>query len=308
MRQTKAIIQRLISGTRILFNPSKQITMTSVNSVRKKAHEMNHQPPKIVHLSANFLCVDKGYDIKINFDDPTERTLEHQLKEMFPELVDPAVAHSFRYVHRLDYATSGILCLALNKRASSLLAEEFSKRRVTKYYLALVRGHLEDDMLYIDVPTGDLIDNDWPGRRCILTHPCCKHPKQTQTLIVKLETGYFDKEPVTKILLKPITGKQHQLRVHCDHIGHRVVGDFTYSLREDVKPDRMMLHSYRLTANTILEKLDLYTTDPFTSDVLPDWRPVTVCYTYKEAEDLASSFIPYETKKVKHVTLDCDKG
>lgn len=52
--------------------------------------------PEVLYKSDNFLCINKGYDIKINFDDPKELTVEHQLKAMFPKLVDHRVAHSFR--------------------------------------------------------------------------------------------------------------------------------------------------------------------------------------------------------------------
>lgn len=65
---------------------------------------------------------------------------------------------------------------------------------------------MEDDCLFIDVPTGDLKDKDWPCRRCVATHPACADPKLTQTLLICLEKGMFDGIPATKVLLKPITG------------------------------------------------------------------------------------------------------
>ena len=57
----------------------------------------NNNLPEILHKSPNFLCISKGFDIKINSDDPVEFTVESQLRKMFPELVDPSVAHGFRY-------------------------------------------------------------------------------------------------------------------------------------------------------------------------------------------------------------------
>ncbi|XP_045159072.2 RNA pseudouridylate synthase domain-containing protein 1-like isoform X2 [Mercenaria mercenaria] len=259
--------------------------------------------PTVVHRSANFLCINKGYDIKINFNDPAEITVEQQLRKMFPELVDPKVMHGFRYTHRLDFATSGILCLALNKNAAKHLSFQFQYRRVVKYYLALVRGHVNDDFVFIDVPTGDLQDDEWPGRRCVSTHPACKDPKLTQTLLICLEKGLFNGAPATKVVLKPITGKQHQLRVHCDYIGHTIVGDYTYSNRQDTDPDRMMLHSHRLVANMDIENLDLITPDPFTPALIQGWSPQQVLCTYQEAERQGNIFDP-STNNVKLVKIN----
>lgn len=247
--------------------------------------------PEIVYKSKNYLCVNKGYDIKINFNDPEVITLETQLRNMFPELVDPNVGHSFRYVHRLDHATSGIICLALNKNAAKHLHYQFRHKRVVKYYMALVRGHVEEDCMFIDVPTGDLPNEDLP-RRCAVTDPACLDPRDTQTLLICLERGSFDGKPATKVVLKPITGRQHQLRVHCDFIGHTIVGDFTYSLRQDTDPERMMLHSYRLIAKPEIEDLDLITADPFTPDIVTKWVPEEIVHTYEEAERLGDVFDP----------------
>lgn len=69
--------------------------------------------------------------------------------------------------------------------------------------------------------------------------------RNARTLIVVLETGLFDNYPTSKVLIRPITGRRHQIRVHCSHIGHTIVGDYTYSNKKDVSPERMYLHSLR---------------------------------------------------------------
>lgn len=87
----------------------------------------------------------------------------------------------------------------------------------------------------------------------------CAHPKPCQTRLLVLQKGYYipDGYPVTKVLLRPITGRRHQLRVHCNFLGHTIVGDYTYSNRTDSKPRRMFLHSYRLILPSRLEDLDI---------------------------------------------------
>lgn len=72
-----------------------------------------------------------------------------------------------------------------------------------------------------------------------------KNPKQSRSVIVVLEKGIFKNYPATKILILPVTGRRHQIRAHCAHLGHTIVGDFTYSNKKDVEPPRMYLHSLR---------------------------------------------------------------
>ena len=93
-----------------------------------------------------------------------------------------------------------------------------------------------------------------------------------------LERGLYRNRPATKLLLCPVTGRRHQLRVHCHHLGHTIVGDFTYSDRRDVLSPRMFLHAHRLVVDTSLESIDVTAQDPFLHSNFPDWRPLrTIC-------------------------------
>lgn len=73
---------------------------------------------------------------------------------MFPELVNPELRHEFHFVHRLDYATSGVICLALNKHAAKAATTAFENRKAKKYYLALVHGHVDATHTIISEPIG----------------------------------------------------------------------------------------------------------------------------------------------------------
>ena len=53
--------------------------------------------------------------------------------------------------------------------------------------------------------------------------------------------------------MEPLTGRRHQLRVHCHSLGHTVLGDYTYSDRSDTKPDRMYLHAYKIQLPNSIE-------------------------------------------------------
>lgn len=79
----------------------------------------------------------------------------------------------------------------------------------------------------------------------------CVNPRTSVTRLLVLERGVFDGYPATKVILKPITGRRHQLRVHCAHLGHTIVGDFTYSRKRDVIPKRTFLHAFRYCSRVV---------------------------------------------------------
>lgn len=102
----------------------------------------------------------------------------------------------------------------------------------------------------------------------------CEKPRKCKTAVLVLERGLRDEKPVTKVLLRPGTGRRHQLRVHCHSIGHTIVGDYTYSGRTDCEPHRTFLHSYRLEIDNAIERINEVTSDPFlASDPLNKWTP-----------------------------------
>lgn len=75
------------------------------------------------------------------------------------------------------------------------------------------------------------------------------------------------------MLLKPLTGRTHQLRVHCSAIGHPIVGDFTYSSGVDDAPYRMMLHAHLLHIPLEPQPLLVSAGDPFVPTEDPKWLP-----------------------------------
>ncbi len=119
-------------------------------------------------------------------------------------------------VHRLDAATTGALVLAKTPRALESLLEQFRRREVKKEYLALVRGEL-------DVAEGAVEGSLGRDRR----HPwriAVGGGKDAQTEFTVLAR----REGRSLLLVRPQTGRTHQIRVHLAAIGHPVVGDPLY--------------------------------------------------------------------------------
>eukprot|EP00058_Branchiostoma_floridae_P005746 XP_002591234.1 hypothetical protein BRAFLDRAFT_106462 [Branchiostoma floridae] len=228
---------------------------------------------EVLYRSGNFLVVNKPYDVVLNWDDPSRTdTLQHLLQERFPDLVDQSLKHCFRFVHRLDYSTSGPICIALNKKAAGHAGKAFSQKQVIKQYLALVRGHISEDHLSINKAIGEQGTPDAPVPMCVEGTPGCQHLRDAVTQLTVVEKGLYEGQPATKVNLCPMTGRRHQLRVHCQSIGHPIVGDYTYSCRQDTTPYRMMLHAQRLVIPLKGEVIDIETDDPFTTTFDPHWQ------------------------------------
>ena len=84
-----------------------------------------------LHYSADYIFVYKQYDLHMDHAS-VPVTLATQMMEAYPTLADAKTTFGFRHVHQLDFATSGVLCIALNKRAAGVAGKLFEKRTVSK--------------------------------------------------------------------------------------------------------------------------------------------------------------------------------
>ncbi|KAM4531582.1 RNA pseudouridylate synthase domain-containing protein 1 [Odontesthes bonariensis] len=229
---------------------------------------------RVLYQSDDYIVVDKHWDIRIDSKMWYEKqTVQAQLQHRFPHLADPSTYYGFRFCHQLDFSTSGALCVALNKAAAGRAYRCFKDRTVTKAYLSLIRGWVEQERQTLDFSIGKNSTEGKTHMMCIEGTEGCENPKPCQTELTVLEYGLYDGDPVTKVLLQPLTGRTHQLRVHCSAIGHPIVGDYTYSLRADDSPYRMMLHAYLLQIPLEPQHLLVVAGDPFVPTVDPKWLP-----------------------------------
>lgn len=161
-----------------------------------------------------------------------------RVQAMFPDATGPMT------VHRLDLETSGILLLALDKRAHVTLSRQFEKRKVEKKYIAVLDGHVANDEGAVNLP----LIVDWPNRPKKKVDYDEGKPSETRYKVVD---RYEDVHgPRTRIEFTPITGRSHQLRVHAAHpiaqggLGCPIAGDTLYGNAESA--DRLLLHASEL--------------------------------------------------------------
>lgn len=144
--------------------------------------------------------------------------------------------------HRLDKQTSGLIVVAKTAMAHRRLSADFMKKSVEKRYLALVDGIVEQDEGTIEAPIGRFAElKQWSVKED------GKHS----------ESRFWVRErhaDTTLIELEPVTGRTNQLRIHCELIGHPIVGDTQRGGREF---SRLCLHAYKLAFRHPITREDI---------------------------------------------------
>ena len=121
-------------------------------------------------------------------------------------------------VHRLDRDTTGVILAAKTNQAHAALAKQFAERTVKKVYVAVVRGEMEFESGEIRLPIG--------------RNPHIREKMTIRYLGGRAAISAYDVAErfrgFTRVLVRPETGRTHQVRVHLSHSGHAVVADAMY--------------------------------------------------------------------------------
>ncbi|WP_417666313.1 TIGR01621 family pseudouridine synthase [Pseudidiomarina sp.] len=186
----------------------------------------------IVFHHPDFYVLDKpaGAPMHANNDEPS---VVHQLSEHMNEPLWP--------VHRLDTPTSGALLVARNQAAAAALSELFAERAVQKFYLAISVGKPKKKQGLVSGDMQNVRRGNW---RLLHTHD---NPAQTRFMSYSLKPGY------RYYVLKPITGRTHQLRVALKSLGVPICGDKRYG---GEAAQYLHLHAWKLQftyANTVID-------------------------------------------------------
>jgi 23S rRNA pseudouridine1911/1915/1917 synthase len=139
-------------------------------------------------------------------------------------------------VHRLDKETSGVIIASYDEETHSFLSSQFKSRKARKTYIAIVCGIPKEKTGRIET----LIARDSKDRKCFTVSAYGK-TAITFYKVVKCWQSH------ALVLLRPKTGRTHQLRVHMRYLGHPVLGDSIYGYIDKNFPcEKLMLHSKNL--------------------------------------------------------------
>jgi 23S rRNA pseudouridine1911/1915/1917 synthase len=202
----------------------------------------------ILYQDASVLVIDKPAGLPMHTTAKFWRnTLTALLRERYPD-------EAMEVAHRIDRETSGVLVIARGRRVASFLTQAFARRAVEKTYLALVKGQppeagrIDQPIKLLETPSHVMMGPAADGL-----------PAVTAFRVLRRFADHALCEA------KPHTGRQHQIRVHFQSLGHPIAGDKLYgagealfmrACDEGVTPEllaafdglpRHALHAHRLT-------------------------------------------------------------
>ncbi|MDC0051565.1 RNA pseudouridine synthase [Acidimicrobiaceae bacterium] len=185
----------------------------------------------------------------------TEQTLRDYLIKLYPDVLSWGEKNREGIVHRLDRVTSGLMVCALNLDSFNNLKGKFKNRDIQKKYIALIQGTLPSETGIIKLPLARSIQNR--SKRIVA--------QKGRLSITNYEVKYFDHSSnISKIELELVTGRNHQIRAHMEHMKTPVVNDTLYGASKNnlIPTDSIALHSASIKFNFDNEVHSFETNEP----------------------------------------------
>jgi tRNA pseudouridine65 synthase len=209
---------------------------------------------QVLYQDSDLIAINKPTGVFVH-----RTSLDREATTFVIQEVRNILGHHVYPVHRLDRKTSGLLVLAKHKEAQSVMNAYFRDREVEKEYLAIVRGWTEDKG-EIDYP---LINDRGKSQDAITRYTTVERVE------VDLPHGKFATSRYALVLLKPLTGRMHQLRRHMSHIFHPIIGDRPHGCNkqnrlflEHYKMNDMLLHASKMTIDHPMTQKECVMTAP----------------------------------------------
>jgi len=184
-------------------------------------------PINVLHEDEAHLCVDKpaGHPVL-----PGRRGEGAEFYESLLAMLNREAPQGGPYVrphlvHRLDRETSGVLLVAKSDRAGRALGRQFERHQVEKEYLGIIEGVLPRPELRLDIPLRRM-----PGSLLKMEAAPAGGKPASSVVRIKERFGHF-----ALLEIRPLTGRQHQIRVHLAATGHPLAVDHLYGRREELR-------------------------------------------------------------------------
>jgi 23S rRNA pseudouridine1911/1915/1917 synthase len=161
------------------------------------------------------------------FDKPTN-LMVHPISKNTPYSLLDEIRYHFgenaNLIHRIDAETSGLVIVGKNKKSEIELKDMFQEKKYHKSYLAIIQGEIKEE---ITINRG--LDRE--GLAIGVRMKVCDEGKESITIIKPIK--YNKNRDLTLVEAIPLTGRQHQIRVHLYSIGHTILGDPIYGIDDE---------------------------------------------------------------------------
>lgn len=237
-------IKKAIKDGRVLINqePAKPARITQIGDRVSLLKEKGDEPEvdfnfQVLFEDEDILVVDKPGNLPCH---PSGRyffnTLLTQLRVINENEVDEGQEHYI--VHRLDRETSGVMVLGKSNEMATNLQKQFFDRKTKKEYLAIARGRLAEKHYDIAAPLARDPNSEITLKMHVVEFGPDGQPLYLPPNAVLASKTIIDVEDYfgdyTLVRCKPHTGRQHQIRIHLDSIGHPIAGDKLYGQESHV--------------------------------------------------------------------------
>jgi 23S rRNA pseudouridine1911/1915/1917 synthase len=236
---------------------------------------MKSLDPTLILFEDNHLFVyHKPAGLPVQADSSGDVSLMDLAKAYLKEVYDKPGNVYLGLSHRIDRPVSGVVVMAKTSKAHKRLAKAFRERTVQKFYLAVTKG------MWSGPTTGILSDHLWKDRSRntvkVFDRPVPgSKPAKTMYSVLSNQLDH------TVVLLKPITGRSHQLRVQLSHTGNSIIGDLKYGGPPHKNPRSILLHHYQISLpHPIGGAIAVFSTGPF---AYPEWSQYKVSKSDIEA-------------------------
>lgn len=213
--------QKLISRKRVYKN-----NQTSYYNIGSIIEEDNIYVALFAGITRGLSPLYEEKDFAI-FDKPAN-LLSHPNSRLTPYSLLDEVKHHFgefaNIVNRLDFQTSGLVLISKNKVSERELKMMFENKEYKKIYFAIVKGKIQKEKI-IDKPIA--LENGNIGIKM-------SEQENGKKSVTKIKPIQYDKhKDLTLLEIEPLTGRQHQIRVHLNSISHPILGDPLYGVDEE---------------------------------------------------------------------------
>ena len=193
---------------------------------------------QIIYQDANFLVIDKPAGLAVHGGSNISLGLIEQLRLATDN-------QDLQLVHRLDRETSGLILLSKKRKALLELQQLITSRKIHKGYQCVVAGNWPPAKTKETVNLKKII---LANNQKIVKAVANGDGQTAETRFKKLASN----SKFSLLQIKLMTGRTHQIRVHCQFNGHPIVGDDKYGFDKNNKPSRLYLHADKLEFNSQL--------------------------------------------------------